>query len=230
MTQFTTLNAFQHLPLHAFRYVASEQVERLGPVVEATVYRDHGDDAACRLVVTFEKGWTEATTGAPVCMNYNVDLSSGKEIDRLLRALKKAGCKEPLFVVTRIHTWASEAFIAAAKTADPRETELINLRSEAAKLGEQVKDVSHQLWMLSAKLRAFETSTLMPDFKAALVRERHHIDSVHRFPNDQIATFDREGRQMPCFQGKATEILPLLAACGWKGNVQWSEFKERTSP
>ncbi|MDX0534386.1 hypothetical protein GOC55_13085 [Sinorhizobium medicae] len=92
--------------------------------------------------------------------------------------------------------------VVADKAADPRETELNSLSADTRKL----------------------------DFKAALDREAWHIESVHRFLNGLIMTFDREGKQMPCFQGEATEILPLLAACGWKGTVQWSELKERTSP
>ena len=63
------------------------------------------------------------------------------------------------------------------------------------------------------------------DFKAALVREHYHIATVHRFLNGNIMVFDKEGNQMPCFQGPADKALPLLAACGWKGDVIWSELK-----
>lgn len=67
------------------------------------------------------------------------------------------------------------------------------------------------------------------DFKAALKRERYHVDQVHRFSNGLVIVFDREGNQMPCFQGPATEVLPLLVACGWNGDVHWSELKTSES-
>ncbi|QCL83367.1 hypothetical protein CFBP5875_01495 [Agrobacterium pusense] len=66
----------------------------------------------------------------------------------------------------------------------------------------------------------------MEILKAALDREANNVDSVHLFLNGLVMTFDREGTQMPCFQGEAMEILPILAACGWEGEVQLSELKE----
>lgn len=61
--------------------------------------------------------------------------------------------------------------------------------------------------------------------KAALAQHAQDIASVHTFPNGMVMTFDKAGAQMPAFQGATDEVLPLLAACGWKGEPTPSRLK-----
>lgn len=57
----------------------------------------------------------------------------------------------------------------------------------------------------------------------ALAREVANVASVHHFLNGMVMTFDHAGNQMPCFQGEADEILPLLVSLGCDTAIYLSE-------
>lgn len=78
--------------------------------------------------------------------------------------------------------------------------------------------------------RAKEAGEALTSVVAAAKREIANIGSVHLFLNGMVITFDRDGRQMPMFQGPSKEVLPLLKRCGWKGETNLSEVANEVAP
>ncbi|MBJ6986047.1 hypothetical protein [Devosia sp. MC521] len=50
---------------------------------------------------------------------------------------------------------------------------------------------------------------------AAVVHLTREIAEVYHFTNGMTLVFDQHGEQMPEFQGRTTEVLPMLRAAGW---------------
>lgn len=55
------------------------------------------------------------------------------------------------------------------------------------------------------------------------------ITSVYSFTNGMTMVFDQNGKQMPEFQGLTAEVMPLIRAAGFTGDVPYGSYEPTRS-
>lgn len=71
-------------------------------------------------------------------------------------------------------------------------------------------DTPRQLEAIRFAEAAYEAMPEPAEILEALRRESANIQDIEVFSNGMVATFDREGKQMPAFQGHKRSIFPLF--------------------
>ncbi|QCL83368.1 hypothetical protein CFBP5875_01500 [Agrobacterium pusense] len=100
----------QKITPYGFLYLATGTLDDMGPVADAVVARRHGSKREDILLISIATGWTNANTGQPLVQQYNIDLTSEKDLKRLYSLLKKRGCLNSFWLVRRILEWSDQVF------------------------------------------------------------------------------------------------------------------------